>query len=269
MLKLLNITKSFQGSFEPVFSNLDLHIKDGDFCCIIGSNGSGKSTLLGCISGEYNVDNGAVLINGTDLTNKIRTQFISSVSQDVNKGTVSEMTLLENIVLSIIRTKGAKLKLFSNYEKKAISQIQELNIGLENYIKSPMSSLSGGQRQIMATLMSIQSEPQILLLDEHTSALDPKMQDLLMRYTVEAILKRKITSLMITHKLDDAIKYGNRLIMLHKGKIILDVEGADKSALSIDELLKLFHKHEDLNLISRNHSNSQHFLETSINGGKF
>jgi len=239
MLQLQNISKTFHGGFAPVLKDINLELKEGDFCVIIGSNGSGKSTLLKIITGEYEPDSGSIT----------RESKISSVIQDVNKGTIPEMTLLENMALSIMRTKNSGLSFYNMYKAEIIKQIKDAGIGLENYIETKLAHLSGGQRQMIATIMAINSGAGILLLDEHTSALDPKMQKHLMELTAKSIAQKKLTSLMITHKLDDAIKYGNRLIMLHKGSIVFNVEGAEKSKLTAKELLALFHKYEDLELI--------------------
>lgn len=241
MLNLKNVTKSFSGSFSPVLKGIDLTLSDGEFCVVIGSNGSGKSTLMRVISGEYSIDSGNI-----DTGSKI----IASVTQDVNKGTIPEMTLLENIVLSKLLAKSASFNFYKQQKEEIITIVKELGIGLERYIDEALSSLSGGQRQMIATLMAIHARPDILLLDEHTSALDPKAQNLLMKYTVESISKNKITTMMITHKLDDAIRYGDRLIMLHQGQIVLDISGKEKQALSVDKLLDLFHSYEDLMLRS-------------------
>lgn len=250
MLKLTNITKSFPGVFEPILKEINLELEQGDFCVIIGANGSGKSTLMKVISGEHAADSGDVIIKGQPFTNRERDQLIASVIQDVNKGTIPEMTLLENMALSKMRTEKAGFGFYSRYEDELAKQIKGLGIGLESYINQPLSMLSGGQRQMVATIMAVSSKPSILLLDEHTSALDPKMQKTLMDYTASAIAEHKLTSLMITHRLDDAIRYGNRLIMLHRGAIVFDISGEDKATLSVAELLTLFHKYEDLGLIS-------------------
>lgn len=250
MLQINNITKSFPGVFEQVLRGIDLTLKLGDFCVVIGANGSGKSTLLKVISGEYSHDTGQIIINKRVCSAQVRSKLTAQVVQDVNKCTVPELTLLENIALSNMRTKTTKFSFYKRYKLEAIQQIKELSIGLEEYIDQPLANLSGGQRQAVATLMAINSGAQVLLLDEHTSALDPKMQTILMEYTARAISDSKITSLMVTHKMSEAIKYGNRLIMLHKGKIVFDVSGAAKSALTASKLLALFHKYEDLNLIS-------------------
>jgi putative tryptophan/tyrosine transport system ATP-binding protein len=242
MLNLKNIKKSFPGNFSPVLKGIDLDLTPGEFCVVIGSNGSGKSTLIRSISGEYTIDSGVINTN-----NKI----IASVTQDINKGTIPEMTLLENIVLSKLLAKSASFNFYIHQREEVINIVKELGIGLEDYIDQPLSSLSGGQRQMIATLMAIHAKPDILLLDEHTSALDPKAQNLLIKYTAKSIVNNKITALMITHKLDDAIRYGDRLIMLHQGKIVLDIKGDKKKSLSVKELLDLFHSYEDLTLRSK------------------
>lgn len=242
MLNLENIVKSFPGNFAPVLKGINLELSQGEFCIVIGSNGSGKSTLMRSISGEYSIDSGVINTN-----NKI----IASVTQDINKGTIPEMTLLENIVLSKLLAKSASFDFYQKQRDAVISIVKELGIGLEEYIDQPLSSLSGGQRQMIATLMAVHAKPDIMLLDEHTSALDPKAQKLLIEYTAKSIVNNKITALMITHKLDDAINYGNRLIMLHQGEIVLDLKEKEKKALTVKELLDLFHKYEDLTLRSK------------------
>lgn len=230
MLKIMNATKSFAGDFEATLKGIDLTLSPGEFCIVIGSNGSGKSTLLRCVSGEYSLDKGSV-----------SKHKISVVSQDINKGTVPEMTCLENMMLSSMQNRTASFNFYQQYELEVIAKLKELNMGLESYINKPLSSMSGGQRQMVATLMAINANPEVLLLDEHTSALDPKTQKLLMDYTVANILNNKITTMMVTHKLEDAVAYGDRLIMMHKGTIILDVKNKEKRSLNIDDLFKLFH----------------------------
>jgi putative ABC transport system ATP-binding protein len=138
--------------------------------------------------------------------------------------------------------------MYRKFKEEISDQIKELNLRLEAFIDTPLATLSGGQRQMVATIMAVNSKPEILLLDEHTSALDPRTQSLLMEFTASTIRNNKLTSLMITHKLDDAIKFGNRLIMLHQGRIVMDVKGQEKTSLTIDQLIALFHKYEDLTL---------------------
>ena len=251
MLKLKNITKSFSGLFSPVLRGINLELLKGDFCVVIGSNGSGKSTMVKVISGEYNVDSGKIWINNQDYTNKSRNTLVSQVVQDVYKGTIPEMTVLENMVLSQNDDNRSLFSFYQHCRDKVRGQVQALAIGLENFLDTKLSNLSGGQKQMIATLMAINANPDVLLLDEHTSALDPKMQRKLLDYTVRSVVERNITTIMITHNLEDAICCGNRLIMLHLGQIVLDVSGKDKSNLTPKELIKLFHHYDDQQMIVR------------------
>ncbi|MFO1256958.1 MAG: ATP-binding cassette domain-containing protein [Gammaproteobacteria bacterium] len=238
MINMKKVMKSFHGHFRPVIDEISLSLEPGSFCVLIGANGCGKSTLLKLISGEHKPDSGDIKLSGD----------VAQVVQDVNLGTVPAMTLLENIALSEI--KKPKFQLYRRYKDQVIQKLKQLNIGLEEYINQPLKMLSGGQRQIVSTLMAINSGRQILLLDEHTSALDPKMQSLLMEYTHEQIIHRGLTTIMITHKMDDAIKYGNRLIMLHQGKVVLDIQGYQKKVMTVQGLLEMFHQYEDQLLVS-------------------
>lgn len=233
MLKLTNVSKTFAGNFAPALKEVNLKLSPGELCIVIGSNGSGKSTLLRSIAGEYLIDKG-----------NISKHKIATVAQDINKGTIPEMTCLENMMLSNMRNRSASFNFYHKYEAEMIAKLKELNIGLEVYINKPLSALSGGQRQIVATLMAISSSPEVLLLDEHTSALDPKTQKLLMNYTIKAVSKLHITTLMVTHKLEEAVLYGDRLIMMHKGEIVLDVRGEKKRALNVEDLFQFFHDYE-------------------------
>jgi putative ABC transport system ATP-binding protein len=243
MLKISEIKKSFSGIFEPVLKGINLSLEKGEFCVLIGANGSGKSTLLKIISGEYSADSGEVRRNGG----------VSQVVQDVNKGTIPAMTMLENIALS--RTKTPRFSFYKRHKNDVRDKIKDLNIGLEKFIDQPLSVLSGGQRQTIATLMALNSGGKILLLDEHTSALDPKMQILLMEYTVKSVREQELTTIMITHNLEDAVKYGDRLIMMHKGRIVVDMKGREKSNLTIPSLLEMFHKFEDQSLLHEGEEN--------------
>ena len=249
MLKLTGISKTFVGGFKPVLADITFYLQPGDFCILIGSNGSGKSTLMNIISGEYTPDKGNILIDGDDVTKKNRSHVIASVTQDLNQGTIFEMTLLENMVLSLSRTQPSRFYFYYRRAKQVTQLIKGLNVGLEHYLDTPLRHLSGGQRQMVATIMAMTSQPKVLLLDEHTSALDPGMQQMIMAYTAQAIEKQRVTSLMITHNLTDAIRYGNRLMMLHEGKIVFDVAGEEKKRLNSSELLSLFHRYEDTTLL--------------------
>jgi putative ABC transport system ATP-binding protein len=249
MLTLTSISKTFPGGFKPVLTNINLHLKPNDFCMVIGSNGSGKSTLIKIISGEYASDTGKIIIEDDDLTKQDRSHVIASVTQDVNQGTIPEMTLLENMTLSLSRTKKTCFSFYHHRANQITQEIKALGIGLEQYLYTPLSHLSGGQRQMVATIMAVTSKPKLLLLDEHTSALDPGTQRMVMTYTAKNIAEQQLTSLMITHNLVDAIHYGNRLIMLHQGQIVFDVSGKEKSNLNVSELLALFHLYEDTVLL--------------------
>lgn len=243
MLELKNISKSFPLRIEPALDSINLQIEAGQFCIIIGSNGSGKSTLLKTISGELRQDRGTISLAGMNIS-KVplykRSRIISSVEQDISKGTIGEMTLLDNMVLSAMRGRAPTTKMSSDYSMKMYQIIKDLGMGLEKYLYAPISRLSGGQRQIIATLMANMSGAKLLLLDEHTSALDPKSSVQLMRYSAGKIVESKITTLMITHDLNDAIEYGDRLIIMSHGKIIEDIGYAEKIALTKDSLMRKF-----------------------------
>ena len=255
MLRVTGLCKEFNG--RCALKEINLEFSQGEFCILIGNNGSGKSTLLKSIAGQCQIDAGKIQISGEDVTKKplhYRAKFISSVTQDVVRGTISDMTLLENIVLSQLRIRKSRLRFYSAHAKYINELVKDLGIGLERYLHSPLRELSGGQRQIIATLMALSSDPQLLLLDEHTSALDPKMQISLMEYTASKISAHGVTALMITHNLEDAISYGNRLIMLHQGQIVLDAKGEEKCRLKATELLELFHNYEDMTLTHAFHA---------------
>lgn len=238
MLQLIEVTKTFPGHSHPILNRLSLSFYANEFCVIIGSNGSGKSTLLGTIAGEHVLDNGEIRLSHDLVENK--NFSIATVRQDINEGTVPNMTLLENVVLGCLRKQKARLRPYHSHRETAIKMIQSLEMDLERYLHTPLKYLSGGQRQMVATLISIQSQPKILLLDEHTSALDPKTQSMLMAFTAKAIEQTQILTLMVTHRLEDAIRYGNRLIMLDRGQVVLDVSHEQKKVLSRKTLLDLF-----------------------------
>jgi putative ABC transport system ATP-binding protein len=244
MLQVNNIVKSFSSLTQPVLNGISLELAVGDFCVIVGSNGSGKSTLMKTLSGEHVVDSGKITLQNKDITHHPihrRARLISSVSQDVAKGTIQEMTLLENLCLSHLRGLKAHFRSFQHHAKSLKEKIASLDLGLEQYLHQPMSALSGGQRQMIATVMACLSSPKLLLLDEHICALDPKTQTKIMAFTADMIAKYHMTTLMITHQLSDAIHYGNRLIMLNKGNIVLDLNQEQKKAMTVPRLLDLFH----------------------------
>lgn len=248
MMQITDIKKSFfsaLGEEKVIFRGLNLDIKEGEFISIIGSNGAGKSTLLDTITGNVMIDGGIIEVDGeviNSLAKHRRGKFVSKVYQNPSMGTAPSMTIFEN--LSMADNKG-KIFGFScglNHSRKEYYRglLKELDLGLENLMDTEVQYLSGGQRQCLALLMATLNRPKILLLDEHTAALDPKTSKIIMEKTEEIVMKERIPTLMITHNLQDAIRYGNRLIMLHNGEIILDISGEEKERLTTDSLMKIF-----------------------------
>ncbi len=248
MLILENITKTFNlGDVNEynLFNNLSLEINDGDFICILGSNGAGKSSLLNIISGKLEADSGKIILNRDDITHEEeynKCKFISRIFQDPSLGTNPSMTVFEN--LSMANNKGNKFGLgflMKNSEREAFKEeLKKLNMDLETKMETKVSELSGGQRQAIAMVMAVLGEPELLLLDEHTAALDPKSTEKVMEVTNDVIKNANLTTLMVTHDIEQAIKYGNRLIMIHRGEIIADVSGNDKNNLTKEKLLSMF-----------------------------
>lgn len=248
MLKIQNMTHKYPFHSEPILNHLDLDLVEGSFCVIIGSNGSGKSTLLKTISGELKPQEGKIIFNQENITKwpiHKRAQFLSSVTQDVTLGTISEMTLLENMSLSVLRGQKANFSSFKGLDSFFLETLKSYKLGLEKYMHTKLSNLSGGQRQLAALVMACLTPPKLLLLDEHSSALDPKTSQKLMKFTSDLIEKHHMTTLMVTHNLSDALLYGDRIIMMHKGKIVIDLEGEAKKALNVKDLLDLFHRFEN------------------------
>lgn len=238
MITLNNVTKHFAGMYLPALHEVTLTINPGDFCVVIGSNGSGKSTLFKLITQEHTPTSGTLQTHAA----------IAHVTQDVNIGTIPELTLLENMALA--HPSAPMLKLYKRHTNTILEKLETIGANLKQYLHQPLKNLSGGQRQLIATLMAATSNCGILLLDEHTSALDPKTHALLMEYTAASIQQRNLTSLMITHKMDDAIKYGNRLIMLHQGKVVQDIPKSKKEQLTTQELIQLFQSYENQTLLN-------------------
>ena len=251
MLEIKNAHKTFftdLGEAREIFKGLNFKAENGDFVTIIGSNGAGKSTLLNLVNGSIIPDEGTIMLNSDTEITKIdrhrRAQWISQVYQNPSQGTAPSMTVLEN--LSMAKNKGKKFDLTFGLDTKNIDfykeQLATLGLGLENHLQTKVGMLSGGQRQCLSLIMSTLNHPDILLLDEHTAALDPQTSKIIMEKTEEIIRKNNIISLMITHNMQDAIDYGNRLIMLHKGEIIFDFKGEEKKQLTVEKLLEMFNQ---------------------------
>ena len=254
MLRLKNIYKTFHvGTINErrALDDINLVLNDGDFVTVIGGNGAGKSTLQNVISGTINPDFGTVEINGTDITKlpeHKRAKYIGRVFQDPMLGTASDMWIEENLALAFKRgEKRSALKWMINGDNTKFfkSQLAKLGLGLDERLKTKVKLLSGGQRQALTLLMSTLKKPDLLMLDEHTAALDPKTASLVLGLTKEIVETSNITTLMITHNMRDALTYGNRLIMMDQGKIIFDVSGVEKQKLTVDDLLKKFNQTKD------------------------
>ena len=248
MIELKNIYKTFFseiGTEKQVFKGLNFKIEDGDFITIIGSNGAGKSTLLNVLNGEIIPDAGQILINNKDITNierHKRARWLSQVYQDPTQGTAPSMTVLEN--LSMAQNKGKRFNFTFGLDVKNIEMYKKLlssiGLGLEKQLFTQVGLLSGGQRQCLSLIMATLNHPDILLLDEHTAALDPETSAIILEKTRDIVETSNITSLMITHNMQDAITYGNRLIMLHAGEVIFDIRGEEKKKLTVEKLLEMF-----------------------------
>ena len=250
MLEIKNLQKTFNPgtiNAKTALAGLDLSLADGDFVTVIGGNGAGKSTMLNAIAGVWKPDYGTITIDGIDVTNMPeykRAQFLGRVFQDPMKGTSPDMEIAEN--LSIAARRGTKRKLVwgirKNERERYRALLAPLELGLENRLSAKVGLLSGGQRQALTLLMATLNRPKLLLLDEHTAALDPKTAAKVLELTNKIVTENKLTTLMITHNMKDAITYGNRLIMMHEGRVIVDVSGEEKKALTVDALLALFTK---------------------------
>ncbi len=250
MIELSSIYKTFNhGTIDEkvLFNNFNLKINDGEFVAVIGSNGSGKTTLLNIISGSTDVDGGKILLGGREI-NKMkdykRAFKIGRVFQDPALGTCPSMTIWENLSIADNKGKRFGLSFGLNRARKDFyrSQLEFLGMGLEDRLNAPAGTLSGGQRQALAMIMATLVRPDLLLLDEHTAALDPKAADVVMELTDKLVKEKKITSLMVTHNLRYAVEYGTRTIMLHDGEIIMDVSGAERTDMGIDNYLKVFNE---------------------------
>ena len=243
-LKIFNLT-GHEEDQRIAMDHLNLEIEEGEWVTIIGGNGSGKSTLMNVISGVHQLDSGLIYIDGEDVTKlpeHKRAKYLGRVFQDPNMGTAGMISIEENMSIASRRMRKNTLKwgFHKDERKKYYEMIKSLNLGLEDRLLQKVGLLSGGQRQAITLLMATLETPKILLLDEHTAALDPKTARIVLEITEKIVTENKLTTLMITHNMRDAIKYGDRLIMMYGGKIIYDVKGEDKKKLTVEFLLNKF-----------------------------
>ena len=248
MLEIKNISKTFnKGTINEkvALDNLSITINDGDFITVIGGNGAGKSTLLNAICGTISVDEGNIILDEKDVTTlneAKRAKYLGRVFQDPMMGTCADMSVEENLALAIRRGKRRSLKwgMPKKDREDFISSLEKLDLGLEKRLSNKVGLLSGGQRQAITLLMATLNRPELLLLDEHTAALDPKTAEKVLHLTEQIVEDGNFTTLMITHNMQDAITYGNRLIMMNAGTIIYDVCGEEKKNLTVKALLEKF-----------------------------
>ena len=255
MLELNNLHKTFNPGTvneKVALNGVSLHMEAGDFATIVGSNGAGKSTMFNAITGGFIADEGSIVLGGQDITfapEYERSKVIGHLFQDPLKGTAPNMTIEENLALAYLRAGTAPHAIFSRISRKDKELFREklalLNMGLEDRMKQPVGLLSGGQRQALTLLMATLVTPKLLLLDEHTAALDPKTAAKVLTLSEKIVEENHLTTLMITHNMKDAIKYGNRLIMMYEGHVIYDVRGEEKKNLQVGDLLQRFEQVSD------------------------
>lgn len=248
MLKLEHVYKTFNTGTvneKTALNDLCLTLNEGDFVTVIGGNGAGKSTMLNAICGVWKPDSGKIIIDGVDVTDipeHKRAKFLGRVFQDPMMGTAADMGIEENLALAYRRGKTRGLGWGITKKERAMfrEKLATLDLGLEDRMTSKVGLLSGGQRQAVTLLMASLQEPKLLLLDEHTAALDPKTAAKVLELSEEIISAHKLTTLMVTHNMHDAIVHGNRLIMMHNGRVILDIAGEEKKRLTVEDLLEKF-----------------------------
>ena len=250
MLELNNVSKTFNAGTvneKVALNGLNLTLNDGDFVTVIGGNGAGKSTMLNAVAGVFPIDAGSIRIDGADVTRlpeHKRAKYIGRVFQDPMMGTAASMQIEENLALAARRgqRRGLRFGIGKAEREKYRELLKILELGLEDRMTSKVGLLSGGQRQAVTLLMATLQRPKLLLLDEHTAALDPKTAAKVLDTTEKIVQRDKLTTLMITHNMRDAIAHGNRLIMMYEGRIAVDVSGEEKKKLTVEQLLNLFSK---------------------------
>ena len=250
MLEIRNVHKTFNlGTINEkhALNGVDLKLDEGDFVTVIGGNGAGKSTMLNAVAGTWPVDEGSILIDGVDVTGLPefkRATFLGRVFQDPMTGTTATMQIDENLALAARRGQKRGLRWgITKAEKEQFHELlKELDLGLEDRMTSKVGLLSGGQRQALTLLMASLQKPKVLLLDEHTAALDPKTAELIMQLTDKIVKEKKLTTIMVTHNLRYAVDYGNRLLMMHQGNAVMDLKGEEKANLQVDDILDKFNE---------------------------
>jgi putative tryptophan/tyrosine transport system ATP-binding protein len=248
MLELKGVSKVFNTGTpdeKVAIDNIDICLDKGEFLTIIGSNGAGKTTLLNLITGTCEADHGDILIDGLNVTHlpeHKRAVYMGRIFQNPLMGTAASMTIEENLGMADLRGKTRSLRWGVSRTRRAyfIQLLKKMKLGLENRLKQPVNLLSGGQRQSLTLLMATLSLPKLLLMDEHTAALDPKTALRVMKLTAEVIQQNQLTAIMVTHNMEQAIKYGNRLIMLHEGRVQIDIRGREKECFTVEEAVKRF-----------------------------
>ena len=250
MLEMKHVSKTFNPGTvneKKALCDLNLVLEDGDFATIVGSNGSGKSTTFNAITGAFYVDEGQIILDGEDITYKkefLLSKVIGHLFQDPLKGTAPHMTIEENMALAYLRASGKENAFFSRIRKSDKEKFRELlsqlDMGLEDRMKQPVGLLSGGQRQALTLLMATMVTPKILLLDEHTAALDPATAEKVLELTKKIIAEHHITCLMVTHNMHQALELGNRILMMDSGNIVLDLKDEEKKKMTVDSLLEQF-----------------------------
>ena len=250
MLELNNVYKTFNlGTIneKKALNGVNLKLEDGDFVTVIGGNGAGKSTTLNAVAGVWPIDSGSIIIDGVDMTGLSehkRAPYLGRVFQDPMNGTAATMEIIENLALAARRGqhRGLKWGVTKSEKKKYREMLAKLDLGLEDRMTSKVGLLSGGQRQALTLLMATIKKPKLLLLDEHTAALDPKTAAKVLELSDKIIADNHLTAMMVTHNMKDAILHGNRLIMMHEGKVILNIAGEEKKKLTVEDLLHQFER---------------------------
>ena len=248
MLDIIDVHKTFNAGTineKKALTGVNLHLNDGDFCTVISGNGAGKSTTLNAVAGVWPIDQGAILVDGINITGEPeykRATYLGRVFQDPMTGTAATMEIQENMALAARRGKRRTLGwgITSKEKDEYREMLKILDLGLEDRLTSKVGLLSGGQRQALTLLMATLQKPKLLLLDEHTAALDPKTAQKVLNVTDQIISEHHLTALMVTHNMKDAIKHGNRLIMMHDGRVILDISGEEKQKLTVADLMHQF-----------------------------